>query len=241
MTDQRTTSPSVPTHGAARLPFVEVESYNVELKDEDGLLGDRASKGAFREILERWRKPLRKAATIRSATSPAARSAGKSSIRCSRRRPRGRRGRARRSRGLRAGARPRHPPVPQAQGVARYGEDRRRRRLSRQQGRRAHYRACSGDPEIGKGADRSRAHPQRPRRGRLDWRRAFGAALDVRGARRDHRCGHRRHQFPRRHRRAQLEKGDRPSKASVWKFELWRHADEKSSRAKTRSRSSSTC
>ena len=61
MTDQSTTAPSVPAHGAARLPPVEVESYNVELKDEDGLLGDRASKGAFREILERWRKPLRKA------------------------------------------------------------------------------------------------------------------------------------------------------------------------------------
>ena len=61
MTDQSTTAPSVPTHGAARLPSVEVESYNVELKDDDGLLGDRASKGAFREILERWRKPLRKA------------------------------------------------------------------------------------------------------------------------------------------------------------------------------------
>ena len=61
MTDQRTTAPSVPTHGAARLPSVEVESYNVEMKDEDGLLGDRASKGAFREILDRWRKPLRKA------------------------------------------------------------------------------------------------------------------------------------------------------------------------------------
>src|SRR5262245_45804298 len=36
-------------------------SYNVELKDDEGLLGDRANKGAFRAILERWRKPLRKA------------------------------------------------------------------------------------------------------------------------------------------------------------------------------------
>jgi predicted NBD/HSP70 family sugar kinase len=61
MTDQSTTASSVATHGATRLPGVEVESYNVELKDEDGLLGDRANKGAFREILERWRKPLRKA------------------------------------------------------------------------------------------------------------------------------------------------------------------------------------
>ena len=61
MTDQSTTAPSVPTHGAARLPSVEVESYNVELKDDEGLLGDRANEGAFREIIERWRKPLRKA------------------------------------------------------------------------------------------------------------------------------------------------------------------------------------
>jgi ROK family len=38
---------------------VDVESYNVELKDDEGFLGDRASKGAFREIIERWRKALR--------------------------------------------------------------------------------------------------------------------------------------------------------------------------------------
>jgi len=48
-------------HGAARLPSVDVDSFNIELKDDDGFLGDRASKGAFREILDRWRKPLRKA------------------------------------------------------------------------------------------------------------------------------------------------------------------------------------
>ncbi|BEV45432.1 ROK family protein [Afipia carboxidovorans] len=47
-------------HGAARLPSVEVDSYNIELKDEDGFLGDRASKGAFQDILEAWRKPLKK-------------------------------------------------------------------------------------------------------------------------------------------------------------------------------------
>ncbi|MCC8936916.1 ROK family protein [Bradyrhizobium sp. Arg68] len=47
-------------HGAARLPSVDIDGFNVELKDEDGFLGDRASKGAFRKILDRWRKPLRK-------------------------------------------------------------------------------------------------------------------------------------------------------------------------------------
>jgi hypothetical protein len=44
-------------HGAATLPAVNVDCYNVELKDEDGFLGDRASKGAFPECLA---KPLKK-------------------------------------------------------------------------------------------------------------------------------------------------------------------------------------
>ena len=32
-----------------------------KLKDDEGFIGDRASKGAFRDIIENWRKPLRKA------------------------------------------------------------------------------------------------------------------------------------------------------------------------------------
>ena len=47
-------------HGARRLPGVEVISYNVELKDEAGFVGDRASKGAFRNFIEEWRKPMRR-------------------------------------------------------------------------------------------------------------------------------------------------------------------------------------
>ena len=47
-------------HGAARLPSVEVDSFNIELKDDDGFLGDRASKGAFRKMLDTLRKPLKK-------------------------------------------------------------------------------------------------------------------------------------------------------------------------------------
>ena len=47
-------------HGAARLPSVDIDSFNIELKDDEGFLGDRASKGAFRKLLDRWRKPLRK-------------------------------------------------------------------------------------------------------------------------------------------------------------------------------------
>jgi hypothetical protein len=61
MADQSTTLPTVATHGATRLPWVDVDSYNVELKDDEGFVGDRASKGAFRAIIENWRKPLRKA------------------------------------------------------------------------------------------------------------------------------------------------------------------------------------
>jgi hypothetical protein len=47
-------------HGASLLPSVEVDSYNLGLKDENGFLGDRASKAAFQAILDSWRKPLRK-------------------------------------------------------------------------------------------------------------------------------------------------------------------------------------
>ena len=46
-------------HGASRLPAVEVASYNVELKDDEGFIGDRASKGAFRKFIDNWRKPMR--------------------------------------------------------------------------------------------------------------------------------------------------------------------------------------
>jgi hypothetical protein len=50
-------------HGAKVLPAVEVDSYNLELKDDEGFLGDRASRRAFHSILENWRKPLRKLGT----------------------------------------------------------------------------------------------------------------------------------------------------------------------------------
>jgi hypothetical protein len=60
MSEQATTLPTVGAHGALHLPAVEVDSYNLELKDDEGFLGDRASKGAFRDILENWRKAVRK-------------------------------------------------------------------------------------------------------------------------------------------------------------------------------------
>jgi len=61
MAEQTTKVGTVATHGATRLPLVHVDSYNVELKDDEGFLGDRANKRVFREIIENWRKPLRKA------------------------------------------------------------------------------------------------------------------------------------------------------------------------------------
>ena len=60
MADDIVTTTGIVRHGATRLPSVEVDSFNVELKDDGGFLGDRASKGAFREILDSLRKPLQK-------------------------------------------------------------------------------------------------------------------------------------------------------------------------------------
>ena len=49
----------LPTHGASTLPSVEVKSYNVEIEDEDGFVGDKASRRMFWEILDKLRKPLK--------------------------------------------------------------------------------------------------------------------------------------------------------------------------------------
>ena len=58
---EQTTLPTVARHGSHRLPSVEIDSYNVELKDNEGFIGDRASRGAFRNMIDRIRKSLRKA------------------------------------------------------------------------------------------------------------------------------------------------------------------------------------
>jgi hypothetical protein len=60
MAEDVVTTTGIARHGATRLPSVDVDSFNIELKDDDGFLGDRASKGAFREILDSLRKPLKK-------------------------------------------------------------------------------------------------------------------------------------------------------------------------------------
>ncbi|CAN5853159.1 ROK family protein [soil metagenome] len=50
---------SVLAHGGRVLPAVTVDTYNEELRDEDGFVGDRASGRAFRATLEDWRDKLR--------------------------------------------------------------------------------------------------------------------------------------------------------------------------------------
>ena len=60
MAEDTGTTTGIARHGATRLPSVDVDSFNIELKDDDGFLGDRANKGAFREILDTLRKPLKK-------------------------------------------------------------------------------------------------------------------------------------------------------------------------------------
>jgi predicted NBD/HSP70 family sugar kinase len=46
-------------HGSLRLCSVTVDAYNAALRDGKGFIGDRASSGAFRDMLEGWRERLR--------------------------------------------------------------------------------------------------------------------------------------------------------------------------------------
>ena len=55
------TSLGLAGHGAGRLTAVHIETYNAELRDEDGFIGDRASGRAFRAILEDGRERVRQA------------------------------------------------------------------------------------------------------------------------------------------------------------------------------------
>jgi hypothetical protein len=54
------TPPSADIHGAKELPAVVVEGYSLQLRGDNGFLGDQASQTAFRELLERWRQRVRK-------------------------------------------------------------------------------------------------------------------------------------------------------------------------------------
>ena len=53
--------PDLPAHGAAVLLSVTIDGYNVEIEDEEGFIGDKASKSAFWELVDKWRKPLKEA------------------------------------------------------------------------------------------------------------------------------------------------------------------------------------
>lgn len=61
MSSEDTTTSPIVGHAATRLPAVIVDTYNEEIRDEDGFLGDRANKGAFRAIFDNWRKQMRAA------------------------------------------------------------------------------------------------------------------------------------------------------------------------------------
>ena len=126
------TLPPIAEHGATRLPSVDVDSYNIELKDDEGFIGDRASKGAFRDIIENWRKPLRKIGDDPFGDEPSDEiSKKKLDDAAGQGRSRGGRHRAGRDRGFRAGAGARHPPLSQDEGLEGHRAHRGRRRLPR--------------------------------------------------------------------------------------------------------------
>jgi hypothetical protein len=47
-------------HGAVQLPAIIVDSYNTDLRDAEGFVGDRANRRAFAALVEDWRERLRK-------------------------------------------------------------------------------------------------------------------------------------------------------------------------------------
>ena len=60
-------------HGAKVLPSVEVDSYNLEIKDDEGFLGDRASRqgvsrhpGELAQAAAQARRPTRSATRRRT-------------------------------------------------------------------------------------------------------------------------------------------------------------------------------
>jgi len=63
---------TLPTHGAQTLPDVEVDSYSVELEDEEGFAGDKANKGAFLRILDEIRKSMRESGEDPLGSKPSA-------------------------------------------------------------------------------------------------------------------------------------------------------------------------
>src|SRR6202049_3720555 len=60
MAEDTLTTSGIGRHGATRLPSVDVDSYNIELKDDDGFLGDPASKRASPKLRATPQKPMKK-------------------------------------------------------------------------------------------------------------------------------------------------------------------------------------
>lgn len=58
VTDNESAADQIPVlgHGARTLPAVIIDTYNEELRDREGFVGDRASGRAFRSILDDWRE-----------------------------------------------------------------------------------------------------------------------------------------------------------------------------------------
>ena len=172
-------------HGAKRLPSVEVDSYNLEIKDEDGFVGDKASRGAFHEMLEKWREPLRKLGADPLGEKSSDQMSKKQLDK------------------LLAEGDPEaggiiHSAIEEfAQALTsvikrflkvsswkRHRGHRHRRRLSLEPHRRARGRAHRGAAEIRRLQDRAGAHPKPSGRGRPHRRRAPDAVVDAAGPRR---------------------------------------------------------
>jgi len=51
--------PALGLHGSSLLPALTVDSWNIELRDRDGFIGDHATKGAFNTLIDSLRAALR--------------------------------------------------------------------------------------------------------------------------------------------------------------------------------------
>ena len=60
MTNQTTDRSALAVHGGTHLPSVEVDSYNVEIRDDEEFVGDRITTASFRDFIDDLRKLLRK-------------------------------------------------------------------------------------------------------------------------------------------------------------------------------------
>ena len=150
------TAASLGRHGAATLPAVEVDSYNLELKDDEGFLGDRASRRAFHSTF--WKTGASRCAS--SATDPFGDtpsddlSRSKLDVVLKEGDAESRRRDPERDRGVRAGARPGGAALPQGEGLGRHRAHRDGRRLPRKPDRRARDRARRPHPQGGRHQDR---------------------------------------------------------------------------------------